>query len=79
MIAKKEPSVEVLFKDVNNMMTPSETPKSQSREIEVYKKKPNKNMTIFEAQSSLKLNSDLKAGDLVIENERLKTTILVLN
>ena len=64
---------------MNNIVTTSETPKSQSKEIAVYQKSSKKNMTIMEAESSLKLISELKSGDLVIENERLKTTILVLN
>ena len=54
LIARKEPSVEVLFKDVNNMssletsMTHSREI-TQSREIEVYKKKSKQNLTIDEA------------------------------
>lgn len=74
---KNDPTVEGLFKCVSTKQSVTETP--PSKEIEVYQKQSKKNMTISEAQSSLKLTSELKAGDLVIENERLKTTILVLN
>lgn len=37
------------------------------------------NQAITQAQQTLNIDTDLKAGDLIIENERLKTTIMVLN
>ena len=54
LIARNEPSVELLFKDVNNMSS-METSMTNSREliklreIEVYENKSNNNLTIDEA------------------------------
>ena len=36
-------------------------------------------LTISKAKNALKLNSQMEVGDLMIENERLKTTIMILN